>query len=155
VVGRDFVTVSDHTSSSTRTFSYIRLCNVRFTTVKANIDLKDVTISTYSGDFSATSLAHVINTETLNKLVVQTWLDRAGPSSSPSLLGRPNTNAKLFSQSSQINHRLCSQCRSRPCTDKNISIGGRRRSVHICRNTCFGAPYINRRLQGRELPRSY
>ncbi|KAH9065966.1 P-loop containing nucleoside triphosphate hydrolase protein [Lactarius vividus] len=53
------------------------LCNVRFTTVKANIDLKDVTISTHSGDFSATSLAHVINTETINKLVVQTWLDRA------------------------------------------------------------------------------
>ncbi|KAH9044720.1 P-loop containing nucleoside triphosphate hydrolase protein [Lactarius pseudohatsudake] len=53
------------------------LCNVRFTTVKANIDLKDVTINTHSGDFSATSLAHVINTETINKLVVQTWLDRA------------------------------------------------------------------------------
>lgn len=53
------------------------LCNVRFTTVKANIDLKDVTINTNSGDFGATSLAHVINTETLNKLVVQTWLDRA------------------------------------------------------------------------------
>lgn len=53
------------------------LCNVRFTTVKANIDLRGVTINTHSGDFSATSLAHVINTETLNKLVVQTWLDRA------------------------------------------------------------------------------
>jgi ATP-dependent helicase IRC3 len=53
------------------------LCNVRFTTVKANIDLRNVTINTHSGDFSATSLAHVINTETLNKLVVQTWLDRA------------------------------------------------------------------------------
>ncbi|KAI0307989.1 P-loop containing nucleoside triphosphate hydrolase protein [Multifurca ochricompacta] len=53
------------------------LCNVRFTTVKANINLKDVTISTHSGDFSATSLAHVINTETLNRLVIQTWLDKA------------------------------------------------------------------------------
>lgn len=53
------------------------LCNVRFTTVKANINLKDVTVNTNSGDFSPTSLAHVINTETLNKLVVQTWLDRA------------------------------------------------------------------------------
>jgi len=53
------------------------LCNVRFTTVKANIDLRGVTINTHSGDFNATSLAHVINTETLNKLVVQTWLDRA------------------------------------------------------------------------------
>ena len=46
--------------------------------MKANIDLRGVTINTKSGDFSATSLAHVINTETLNKLVVQTWLDRAG-----------------------------------------------------------------------------
>jgi ATP-dependent helicase IRC3 len=46
--------------------------------VKANIDLKNVIISTHGGDFSATSLAHVINTETLNKLVVQTWLDKAG-----------------------------------------------------------------------------
>jgi len=58
--------------------SHNRLCNLRFTTVKANIDLKDVIINTRSGDFNATSLAHVINTETLNKLVVQTWLDRAG-----------------------------------------------------------------------------
>jgi hypothetical protein len=58
-----------------------RLCNVRFTTVKANIDLKGVTINAHGGDFSATSLAHVINTETLNKLIVQTWLDRAGQSS--------------------------------------------------------------------------
>ncbi|KAI0281581.1 P-loop containing nucleoside triphosphate hydrolase protein [Russula aff. rugulosa BPL654] len=53
------------------------LCNVRFTTVKANIDLRGVTINTRSGDFSATSLAHVINTEALNKLVVKTWFDRA------------------------------------------------------------------------------
>ncbi|KAF8272905.1 P-loop containing nucleoside triphosphate hydrolase protein [Lactarius quietus] len=53
------------------------LCNIRFTTVKANINLKDVTINSNTGDFSATSLAHVINTETINKLVVQTWLDRA------------------------------------------------------------------------------
>jgi len=53
------------------------LCNVRFTTVKANIDLTGVTINAHGGDFSATSLAHVINTETINKLIVQTWLDRA------------------------------------------------------------------------------
>ena len=127
--------------------SHIRLCNVRFTTVKANIDLKDVTISTYSGDFSATSLAHVINTETLNKLVVQTWLDRAGQSSLPySLLDRLSANANLCSQTPQINHRLRSQCRSRPRADRNISIGGRRRSVHLRRNNHFGAQCINRQL---------
>ncbi|KAI9512926.1 P-loop containing nucleoside triphosphate hydrolase protein [Russula earlei] len=53
------------------------LCNLRFTTVKANIDLNNVTISTRTGDFNPSSLAHVINTETINKLVVKTWLDRA------------------------------------------------------------------------------
>ncbi|KAI0032731.1 P-loop containing nucleoside triphosphate hydrolase protein [Vararia minispora EC-137] len=53
------------------------LCNVRFTTVRANIDLKQVTINSHSGDFNATSLAHVINTGTVNKLVVQAWMDKA------------------------------------------------------------------------------
>lgn len=80
VGGRDFVTVSNSCLNSDLVVSR-RLCNVRFTTVKANIDLKGVTVSTHNGDFSARSLAHVINTETLNKLVVQTWLDRAGWSS--------------------------------------------------------------------------
>ena len=55
-----------------------RLCNVRFTSVKADINLKEVTVNRASGDFNATSLAHVINTETVNNLVVQSWLDRAG-----------------------------------------------------------------------------
>ncbi|KAF9076236.1 P-loop containing nucleoside triphosphate hydrolase protein [Rhodocollybia butyracea] len=53
------------------------LCGVRFTTVQANIDLEDVTVSSSTGDFNATSLAHVINTDSINHLVVQTWLDRA------------------------------------------------------------------------------
>lgn len=55
-----------------------RLCNVRFTSVRANIDLSKVTVNSKTGDFNATSLAHVINTPVVNKLVVQTWLDRAG-----------------------------------------------------------------------------
>jgi ATP-dependent helicase IRC3 len=46
--------------------------------VKANIDLSNVTINTRSGDFNATSLAHVINAEVINTLVLQTWFDRAG-----------------------------------------------------------------------------
>ncbi|KAL6309906.1 P-loop containing nucleoside triphosphate hydrolase protein [Sparassis latifolia] len=53
------------------------LCNVRFTSVKANIDLSGVTVNSRTGDFNPTSLAHVINTDVVNKLVVQTWLDRA------------------------------------------------------------------------------
>lgn len=57
---------------------YDRLCDVRFTSVKANIDLRNVTVNSKSGDFNATSLAHIINTDTVNNLVVQAWLDRAG-----------------------------------------------------------------------------
>ncbi|KAG1833736.1 P-loop containing nucleoside triphosphate hydrolase protein [Suillus variegatus] len=53
------------------------LCDVRFTSVKANIDLRDVTVNSRTGDFNATSLAHIINTDTVNNLVVQAWLDRA------------------------------------------------------------------------------
>ncbi|KAF9822124.1 hypothetical protein IEO21_00118 [Rhodonia placenta] len=53
------------------------LCNVRFTSVRANIDLTGVTVNSRTGDFNATSLAHVINTSTVNRLIVQTWLDRA------------------------------------------------------------------------------
>jgi ATP-dependent helicase IRC3 len=54
-----------------------RLCDVRFTTVKANIDLSNVTIQGHNGDFNANSLAHVINKPTINKLVVQSWLEKA------------------------------------------------------------------------------
>lgn len=57
-----------------------RLCNVRFTTVKANINLSEVTVNSRTGDFNPTSLAQVINTSTVNRLVVQTWLDRGGMS---------------------------------------------------------------------------
>ncbi|KAJ4486068.1 P-loop containing nucleoside triphosphate hydrolase protein [Lentinula aciculospora] len=53
------------------------LSEVRFTTVQADINLNDVTVNSRTGDFNATSLAHVISTDTINQLVVQTWLDRA------------------------------------------------------------------------------
>lgn len=51
---------------------------MRFTCVQADINLKDVTINSVNGDYNPTSLANVINTETLNSLVVQTWLDKSG-----------------------------------------------------------------------------
>lgn len=57
---------------------FYRLCDVRFTTVRANIDLSGVTISTRNGDFNPTSLAQAINTDTVNNVVVRAWLDRAG-----------------------------------------------------------------------------
>ena len=54
-----------------------RLCNVRFTTVRANIDLSEVTVNARTGEFNPTSLAHVVNTDVVNELVVRTWLDKA------------------------------------------------------------------------------
>jgi ATP-dependent helicase IRC3 len=54
-----------------------RLCDVRFTSVKAQINLQDVTINSRNGDFNPTSLAHVVNTEAINELVVRSWIDRA------------------------------------------------------------------------------
>jgi ATP-dependent helicase IRC3 len=54
------------------------LCDVRFTTVQADIDLSDVTVSSKSGDFNATSLAHVVNTPAVNELILRTWLDKGG-----------------------------------------------------------------------------
>ncbi|KAF8905532.1 P-loop containing nucleoside triphosphate hydrolase protein [Gymnopilus junonius] len=53
------------------------LCDVRFTTVQAKIDLNNVTINSRTGDFNPTSLAHVINADSINELVVRTWIDRA------------------------------------------------------------------------------
>ncbi|KAF8560312.1 P-loop containing nucleoside triphosphate hydrolase protein [Imleria badia] len=53
------------------------LCDVRFTSVKAAINLQHVTINSRTGDFNASGLAHIINTDTINSLVVQAWLDRA------------------------------------------------------------------------------
>ncbi|RPD82473.1 P-loop containing nucleoside triphosphate hydrolase protein [Lentinus tigrinus ALCF2SS1-7] len=53
------------------------LCNVRFTTVRANIDLSEVTVNSRTGDFNPTSLAHVVTTDTVNELIVRTWLDKA------------------------------------------------------------------------------
>lgn len=53
------------------------LCPVKFTTVKADIDLRGVTVNSRTGDFNATSLAQVIDTPMINQLVVQAWHDRA------------------------------------------------------------------------------
>jgi hypothetical protein len=55
----------------------VRLCNVRFTSVKADINLKSVTVNSRTGDFNPSSLAQVVNTETINELIIRTWIDRA------------------------------------------------------------------------------
>ncbi|KAJ6519770.1 P-loop containing nucleoside triphosphate hydrolase protein [Mycena sanguinolenta] len=54
------------------------LCDVRFTTVHASMNLKNVTVNTRTGDFNPSSLAQVVNTETVNNMVVKSWLDKAG-----------------------------------------------------------------------------
>lgn len=56
---------------------FLRLCNVRFTCIRADIGLHQVAVHSETGDFNAVSLAKVINTDPLNKLVVQTWFDKA------------------------------------------------------------------------------
>ncbi|KAF9535421.1 P-loop containing nucleoside triphosphate hydrolase protein [Crepidotus variabilis] len=53
------------------------LCDVRFTTVRAQLNLQNVTISGKNGDFNPTSLAQVVNTDTMNDVVVKAWIDRA------------------------------------------------------------------------------
>jgi ATP-dependent helicase IRC3 len=57
------------------------LAPARFTTVKANLDLSSVSVSGSTDDFSATSLAAVMNTPAVNKLIVGVYLDRARKSS--------------------------------------------------------------------------
>ncbi|KAG6862363.1 hypothetical protein C0995_011803 [Termitomyces sp. Mi166 len=53
------------------------LCDVRFTSVRANLNLKNVTIDSRSGEFNPSSLAQVVNSKSINELVVKTWIDRA------------------------------------------------------------------------------
>lgn len=60
-----------------RILTLSRLCGVRFTTVKADIDLSGVVINARTGEFNPTSLAQVINTDTINNLVVKAWIERA------------------------------------------------------------------------------
>ncbi|KAG8876820.1 hypothetical protein FRB97_003911, partial [Tulasnella sp. 331] len=52
------------------------LCPVTLTIVRARLDLSNVTINSATGDFTPSSLAQVINTDTINQLVLRTWLDR-------------------------------------------------------------------------------
>ncbi|KAG6885580.1 hypothetical protein C0993_012582 [Termitomyces sp. T159_Od127] len=53
------------------------LCGVRFTSVRAKLNLKSVTVNSVTGDFTPTSLAQVVNSASINELVVKTWIDRA------------------------------------------------------------------------------
>jgi ATP-dependent helicase IRC3 len=57
-----------------------RLCDMRFTSVKTNLNLKEVTLNAQTGDFNPTSLAEQMNQRPINELVVKSWIDRAGKS---------------------------------------------------------------------------
>lgn len=53
------------------------LCPIRFTSIKADIDLSNVKLSNLNSDFQTASLASVVNTPVVNKLVLKAWIDRA------------------------------------------------------------------------------
>ncbi|KAJ9112231.1 hypothetical protein QFC22_006315 [Naganishia vaughanmartiniae] len=54
------------------------LSPARFTTVRVDLKLSKVAISSTTDDYSATSLAEVMNTDAMNDLIVRVYLDRAG-----------------------------------------------------------------------------
>lgn len=53
------------------------LCPIRFTSIKADIDLASVKISNLNSDFATSSLASVVNTDVVNRIVLKSWIDRA------------------------------------------------------------------------------
>lgn len=72
-----------------RAHDLLRLSPLRFTSIHAEIPLDSVALSSSSsptggggGDFQTASLARVVNTDTVNRLIVRTWLQRAWPKAS-------------------------------------------------------------------------
>jgi len=57
--------------------NYLRLCDIRFTSVKASLKLDSIPLNSQTGDFNTSSLANHINIEPLRELVVKSWIDRA------------------------------------------------------------------------------
>lgn len=53
------------------------LCPIRFTAIKADLDLTAVRVSQTSGDFLARSLSSMTNTPVINRLIVGSWLEKA------------------------------------------------------------------------------
>ncbi|KAK0541397.1 putative ATP-dependent helicase IRC3 [Tilletia horrida] len=54
------------------------LSPVRFTSVRTKIDLASVPTSSKTHDFRTSALSEVMNTRAINQVIVRTWLDRAG-----------------------------------------------------------------------------
>jgi ATP-dependent helicase IRC3 len=59
------------------------LSPLRFTSIQAQIPLDTVKLADGKSDFSTTSLARVINTEPINKLIVRSWLSRTQGNDGP------------------------------------------------------------------------
>jgi ATP-dependent helicase IRC3 len=76
MIDEDWSVYSFLTMNSSSIF-FSRLCDVRLTSVRVKLDLSSVALNK-NGDFASTSLARVMNTPSMNELVVRTWLDRAG-----------------------------------------------------------------------------
>ncbi|KAH8930105.1 P-loop containing nucleoside triphosphate hydrolase protein [Atractiella rhizophila] len=74
------------------------LSPVRFTLVEAALDLSNVIVSTTSGDFMPTSLSHVVNTDSVNKLVVRSWMEKAGNRRSSLVFGVTIDHVKALTQ---------------------------------------------------------
>ncbi|KAF9480992.1 hypothetical protein BDN70DRAFT_572491 [Pholiota conissans] len=55
----------------------LQLHNVRFTSIKAKLGLSKVNENRFTGDLDSASLAAVMNSKAMNRLVVQSWRDRA------------------------------------------------------------------------------
>ncbi|CBQ70866.1 conserved hypothetical protein [Sporisorium reilianum SRZ2] len=53
------------------------LCPIRFTSIKADIDLSSVKLSNLNADFATSSLAAVVNTQVVNRIILKSWIDRA------------------------------------------------------------------------------
>lgn len=96
--------------------------------MRANIDFEGVTVNRGTGDFNASSLAHVVNTETVNTLVVESWLDRAGTDS----CCNESPDYKLIRKGSNSEINTDFLCKSCSCSrsDSRLSVGWYRCSLY-------------------------
>lgn len=53
------------------------LCPVRFTSIRSDLDLNQVNVSSSSGDYERKSLSRFANVPGINRLIVRTWLEKA------------------------------------------------------------------------------
>lgn len=106
-----------------------RLCDVRFTTVRAKINLQDVSINGRNGDFNPTSLAQVVNTDTMNNVVVKSWIDRACTFYDLTMLSRPDDHLHSITE---VDPCVLRQCRPRERAYTDFPQIWHRRPLPLC-----------------------